>query len=120
MLFPWVHNYIISLLGLKTKESVNQPIYGRLYYYKYSQIIGCHNNWISMIFLDDGTDEEIYKHINLTIIDGNVMNMFYIILEGKYGAIDTDDSSCHGYYIMKFYSYPYTLQADLSIDGQNI
>ena len=47
-------------------------------------------------FLDDGTDEEIYEKINQTILDGNVMNMYLIITEGKYGAIDTDDSSCHG------------------------
>ena len=48
------------------------------------------------------------------------MNMYLIIREGKYGAIDTDDSSCHGYYIIKFYSLPYNLQPDLSIDGQVI
>ena len=48
------------------------------------------------------------------------MNMSFIITEGKYGAIDTDDFSCHGYYITKFSSSPYKLQADLSIDGQVI
>ena len=31
--------------------------------------------------LDYGTDEEIYKQINQTIIDGNVMNMSLIIME---------------------------------------
>ena len=41
-------------------------------------------------------------------------------MEGKYCAIDNDDSSCHGYHIIKFYSSIYTLQADLSIDGQVI
>ena len=54
------------------------------------------------------------------ILDGNVMSMSFIILEGKYGTIDTDDSSCHGYYIIKFSSLPYTLQSDLGIDGQVI
>ena len=48
------------------------------------------------------------------------MNMSLIIMEGKYGAIDTYKYSCHGYYIIKLSSYPYTLQADLSIDGQVI
>ena len=48
------------------------------------------------------------------------MNMSLIIMEGKYGAFDTYNSSCHGYYIIKLSSYPYTLQADLSIDGQVI
>ena len=41
-------------------------------------------------------------------------------MEGKYGAIDNDDYSCHGYYIIKFSSSPYTLQAELIIDGQVI
>ena len=44
------------------------------------------------------------------VIDGNTMNMSLIIMEGKYGAIDTDDSSCHGYYIIKFSSSLDTLQ----------
>ena len=35
---------------LKTKEAFNQPIYGRFYNCKYSQIIGCHNNWVLMNF----------------------------------------------------------------------
>ena len=48
------------------------------------------------------------------------MNMYLIIREGKYGAIDTDDYSCHGYYIIRFSSLPYNLQAELSIDGQVI
>ena len=37
-------------------------------------------------------------------------------MEGKYDVIDTDNFSCHSYYIIKFSSSPYTLQADLSID----
>ena len=48
------------------------------------------------------------------------MNMSLIIMEGIYGVIDTYDSPCHGYYIIKFYSLPYNLQPDLSIDGQVI
>ena len=48
------------------------------------------------------------------------MNMSLIIMEGNYGAIDADDSSCNGYYIIKISSSLYTLQVDLSIDGQVI
>ena len=49
-----------------------------------------------MKLLDDVTDEENYKHINRNIIDGNVMSMSLIIMERKYGVIDTNYSSCHG------------------------
>ena len=30
----------------KIKEAVNQPRYGRVYNFKYSQILGCRNNWV--------------------------------------------------------------------------
>ena len=46
--------------------------------------------------------------------------MSLIITEVKYGAIDTDDYSCHGYYIIKFFLPPYNLQVDLSTDEQVI
>ena len=48
------------------------------------------------------------------------MIMYLIITEGYYGAINAGDYTCHGYYIIKFSSYPYTLQAEFSIDGQFI
>ena len=48
------------------------------------------------------------------------MNISLVVMEGKYGVIGTDDFSCSGYYIIKFYLSPYTLQAYLSIDGQVI
>ena len=73
-----------------------------------------------MIFFDDGSYEEYYEHINLTIIYGNMMNMSLIIMEGKYSAIGADASSCYGYYIINFSSTTYTLQLYLRIDGQVI
>ena len=48
------------------------------------------------------------------------MNVSLIILEVKYDAIDTADSSCHGYYIIKFSLSTYILQSDLIVDGQGI
>ena len=56
-----------------------------------------------MNFIDDGIDEEWHKNINRTIIDGNVMNISLIIMEGNYGAIDADDSTRDGYYIIRFF-----------------
>ena len=73
-----------------------------------------------MIILDDETDEENYEHINRNILDGNVMNMSVIITEWKYGDVDADYSSYHGYYIIKILLSTYTLQVELSIDGQVI
>ena len=44
--------------------------------------------------------------------------MYLIIMEGSCGGIDADDSICHGYYIIKISSSPYTFQADLIIYGE--
>ena len=48
------------------------------------------------------------------------MNMYLIITEGNFVAVDADDSTCNGYYIIKFSSSKYILQADVSIDSQVI
>ena len=48
------------------------------------------------------------------------MKISLVIIEGSYCAIDADDSTYHGYYIIRFSLYPYNLQADLNIDGQVI
>ena len=73
-----------------------------------------------MNFQDYGVDCVYYEFMNRTIIEGNFMNVSLIITKGNYGAIDADNSSCHGYYIIRFYSSLYTLQSGLNIDGQVI
>ena len=62
-----------------------------------------------MNFLDDRIDEEEYERINPIILDANAMNMYYIIMEGNYGAIDADDSTFHGYYIIRCSSSSYII-----------
>ena len=46
------------------------------------------------------------------------MNMSLIMMKSYDSAIYTDDYIWHGYQIIRFSSSPYTLQADLIIDGQ--
>ena len=58
--------------------------------------------------------------MNRTILDGNVMSMYLIIMERNYGAIDSYDYSCHGYYMVKFSSSIYKLQSSFSFYGQVI
>ena len=98
---PW--NY-------KIKDECNYPRYGRVYDWKLSLILGYHNNWIIIYFLDDITGSVEYKCMNITIIDGNVMKISLIIHKVNYGAIDIDNTSCQGYYVIIFSSYPYTIQ----------
>ena len=71
-----------------------------------------------MDFLDDIKDEVQYDHINRTLLDSNVANMLFIIYKVNFGDVDAGDHSCHGYYIIRFSSLPYTLQEDLIMDRQ--
>ena len=62
-----------------------------------------------MKFIDNVTDKVEYEHINRTILNGNITNRYLIFSKGSYGAINDDDTSFHGYYIVIFffiYIYP--------------
>ena len=48
------------------------------------------------------------------------MNMSLIIIGVNDGAIDAVDSTCYGYYSIRFSLSLYTLQSDFNIDGQVI
>ena len=48
------------------------------------------------------------------------MSVSLIINKENYSAIDYDDTSCHGYYIIRFSSSVYKLQVDLNVDGKFI
>ena len=73
-----------------------------------------------MTFLYDGTYNVEYEWIIRNILNVHVMDTYFIITEGNYGAIGADDSACHGYYIISLYSFAYTFQTDLNIDVQVI
>ena len=73
-----------------------------------------------MNFIDDGTDNVEYECINKNLLYGNDMNMYLIIIEVKYGAIDANNYTCHGYYIIKVPSSTYNLQSESIIDSEVI
>ena len=62
-----------------------------------------------MNFQYGGTENVEYECNNITIIDGNAMDVYLVINEGNYGAIDADDSAWRGCYIIIFSSSPYTV-----------
>ena len=44
------------------------------------------------------------------MLDGTSYNMASILQVGKYGAINSSDTTTMGYYVVKYLSEPYTLQ----------
>ena len=46
--------------------------------------------------------------------------MALLVESGKYGAINTTDTTSNGFYVIMFTSEAYTLQENTTIDGQII
>ena len=46
--------------------------------------------------------------------------MASLVQSGMYGAINTDDTTTNGFYVIQFLSEAYTLQNNTTIDGQVI
>ena len=47
-------------------------------------------------------------------------NMASLVQLGMYGAINTDDTTTNGFYVIKFVSDAYTLKINTTIDGKFI
>ena len=62
----------------------------------------------------------MFEEIHQVVFDGIIDNMTSLFQSGKYGAINTTDTSKNGYYVIKFISEAYTLQNNTKIDGQII
>ena len=52
------------------------------------------------------------------VLDGISENMASLVQLGMYGAINKDDTTTNGFYVVKLISYSYILQNNTTIDGQ--
>ena len=64
------------------------------------------------------TSSDIFDGIHQVVIDGISDNMTSLVESGKYGAINTTDTSTNGFYVIMFTSGAYKLQGNTTIDGQ--
>ena len=66
------------------------------------------------------TPYDAFDEIYQVVLDGISDNTALIVEPGKYGAINTNDTKNHGFYVIMFASESYTLQDNTTIDGKNI
>ena len=64
------------------------------------------------------TSSETFDEIHQVVLDCISDNMASLVESGKYGAINTTDTSTNGLYVIMFTSGAYTLQENTTIDGQ--
>ena len=66
----------------------------------------------------NSTSTETFDEIHQIVLDGISDNMASLVESGKYGAINTTDTSTNGFYAILFTSGAYTLHENTTIDGQ--
>ena len=66
------------------------------------------------------TTSKGFEEINQVILYGISDNMSSLVQYGKYGSMNTTNTSTMGYYVIKFVSDAYTLQYDTTCEGQLI
>ena len=62
----------------------------------------------------------MFDEIHQVVLDGIIENMASLVQSGMYSAIDTDDTTTNGFYVIKLLSDVYKLQDNTTIDGQVI
>ena len=59
-----------------------------------------------------------YDKIHKILLDGISDNMTSLAMTDKYGANTTTDTTTMGFYAVKYMSYAFTLQQDITTNGQ--
>ena len=66
------------------------------------------------------TSSDTFDEIHQVVLDGISDDMALLVESGKYGAINTTDTSTNVFYVILFTSGAYTLQENTKIYGQII
>ena len=81
-------------------------------------VLGVINNWNIIELSSKSTSSETFYEIIQVVLDGVSDDMASLVKSGKYGAINTTDTSTNGFYVIMFTSGVYTLQENTAIDGK--
>ena len=73
-------------------------------------MLGSFNNWNIIKFTNKTTSSEYFDDVHKVVLDGISDNMSSLLQLGKYGDINSEDTTTIGYYVIKYLSEPYTLQ----------
>ena len=99
-----------------TKQVHYQPFINCTYW----PVMGPYNNWNIIHPTQKSITSETFDEIHQVVLDGISENMSSLVQLGMYGAINTDDTTTNGLYVIQFISDAYTLQSNTTIYGQVI
>ena len=61
-------------------------------------------------FINKTTCSEEFDEVHKVVLDGIIINMASLVNNDKYGAINAEDPTIMGYYILNCISEPFTIQ----------
>ena len=70
----------------------------------YWQDLGSYNNWNIIELTPKSTHFKAFDEIRKVFLDGISGNMASLVQSGMCGAINTDDTTTNGFYVIKFLS----------------
>ena len=76
----------------------------------YWPVLGYFNNCDKIELSKKSTSSDIFHEIHQVVLDGIRDNVDSLVESGKYGSINTTDTSTNGFYVIMFTSGAYTLQ----------
>ena len=76
----------------------------------YWPVLGSFGNWNIIQLSQKSTSSDTFDEIHQVVLDVISDNMASLVESGKYGAINTTDTTTNGFYVVIFTSEAYTLQ----------
>ena len=107
---PW-----ISCISSK-KQACYQPVTNCTY----CPVVVSYNNWNIIELTPKSTPFEAFDEIHRVFFYGISENIALFVQSGMYGAINIDDTTSNGLYVILFISEAYVLQNNIAIDGKVI
>ena len=98
------------------KQALCQPVTN----YTYWPVLSSFNNWSIIQLSQKSTPFEAFEEVHQVVLDGIIDHMALLVQYGKYGSINTADSSTNGYYVIKLISEAYTLKNNTTFGGKII
>ena len=100
----------------KGKQERYKPVANCTYW----PVLGSFNNWNIIQFSEKSNPSDALDKIHQVVLDGISDNMASLVASGKYGSINTTDTTTNGFYVIIFTSEEYKLQDNTTIDGKFI
>ena len=76
----------------------------------YWPVLGSFNKWNTIQFTNKTKTSKGFYAVHKFLLVDISDNMYALVNNGKYGAINTENPTTIGYYVVRFLSEPYTLQ----------